>query len=54
MSKDKVSLIQRRNWFVRANDTCKDCGLVVWEFEKVKGERSLVLFFEGLLYDMQH
>ncbi len=52
MNKDKASSIQKRIRFDWANNTCKDCGVFVGEFERVKGKRSLVLSFEGLSYDI--
>ena len=53
MSEDNVSLIEKRIRLDRADDTCKDCGLVAGRFEMVEGNRSLLLSFEGLSYDIE-
>lgn len=54
MNKDNVSLIDKRVRLDWACNTCKDCGLVVWESENGEGTRSLVLSFEALSYDIEN
>ena len=54
MSEDNVSLSEKRIRLDRADDTCKDCRLFVGRFEKIEGNRSLVLSFKGLSYDIEN
>ena len=54
MNKDNVSLIEKRIGLDWINDTRKDCRLFVWGVEKGEGKGSLVLGFEGLLYDIEN